>query len=146
MIQKLPVNDSVANILYTALKLEGIFPGFNAEHARKNFSHSSLYLYPKGTRIVAEGDNGRDLYILCKGKLDVVRKQEGAAKPIGALKEGDVFGEMGLLGDGVRSATVTAAKDCEIFWLHYSDVEELLMKNKKLGEHLEKIIRERFNL
>ena len=42
MIQHLPLDDSNARVLYNALHLENVFPGFNAHAAKKSFLENRL--------------------------------------------------------------------------------------------------------
>lgn len=146
MIEKLRIDDAVARLLNRALKLDGFFPEFTADHAQMIFLRSGLYLYAKGTRVVEQGEKGRDLYVLEKGKLDVLRKEGEDSKRVAVLKDGDIFGEIGMLKDGVRSATVVAAEDSRIFRLVYQDIQYLLLHNKELGDHLSRLIAQRSGL
>jgi CRP-like cAMP-binding protein len=57
-----------------------------------------------GDRICGEGASGYSFFILCSGAADVT--QEG--EELRVLGPGDFFGELAILGDGRRSATVTA--------------------------------------
>jgi len=59
-----------------------------------------------GDRICGEGASGYTFFVLCSGAADVT--QEG--KELRALGPGDFFGELAILTDGRRSATVTAAE------------------------------------
>src|SRR5262245_1809367 len=59
-----------------------------------------------GDRICGEGASGYTFFVLCSGAADVT--QEG--KELRGLGPGDFFGELAILGDGRRSATVTAAE------------------------------------
>lgn len=72
-----------------------------------------------GTMIVREGDSGDRFYIVSEGELDVT--QDGAA--IAELKPGGYFGEIALLRDTSRTATVTARTDAVLYAL---DREEFL--------------------
>lgn len=139
MPEKLELDDSVAGVLRDALKLDGFFPEFTSNHAKMVFIRSALYLYSKGEKVIEQGDTGRDLFIVYQGKAEVVRNKTR----LGFLKDRDVFGEIGMLGDGVRSATVAALEDSKIFRLAYQDIQYLLENNKALGQHLDALIRER---
>jgi CRP-like cAMP-binding protein len=57
-----------------------------------------------GDRICGEGASGYSFFILCSGAADVTQEGEG----LRVLGPGDFFGELAILGDGRRSATVTA--------------------------------------
>lgn len=59
---------------------------------------------PAGTAVVTEGDGGRHFYVVADGHLDVTRGEEW----IRTLGPGDWFGELALLRDVPRTATVTA--------------------------------------
>jgi CRP-like cAMP-binding protein len=62
--------------------------------------------------VVAEGEPADDLYVVRSGTLTVT--VAGAAEQPPDLGPGDVFGEIGLLRGGVRTATVTAVDDVEL--------------------------------
>jgi len=69
--------------------------------------------FPEGTTIVREGDRGRKFYILKDGTAKVlIGDQE-----VGKLESGQYFGEMALLDDEVRKASVIATSICECFVL-----------------------------
>ncbi len=69
--------------------------------------------YPAGTTLIKQGDTGVGLYILTQGKVRVTQAQDPdrAEKDLGVNGPGDVFGEMALLDDLPRSATITAIDD-----------------------------------
>jgi CRP-like cAMP-binding protein len=59
-----------------------------------------------GDRLCGEGASGYSFFVLCSGAADVT--QDG--QELRALGPGDFFGELAILGDGRRSATVTAVE------------------------------------
>jgi CRP-like cAMP-binding protein len=59
-----------------------------------------------GDRICGEGASGYSFFVLCSGAADVTHE----GKELRALSAGDFFGELAILGDGRRSASVTAVE------------------------------------
>ncbi len=67
--------------------------------------------YSAGTVIIQEGDNGGPFYILLEGKCEVLKRDF----PMTTLaKNGIIFGEMSMLLDLPRTATVKAFTDVEV--------------------------------
>ena len=67
--------------------------------------------YPAGTTIIQEGDKGGPFYILIEGKCEVLKRDF----PMTTLaKNGIIFGEMSMLLDLPRTATVRAFSDVEV--------------------------------
>ena len=67
--------------------------------------------YPKGATVIEEGSRGSWVYVILEGRARVVKKTRTGKLTLNTLKEGDVFGEMGLFerGEGIRSASIVAA-------------------------------------
>ena len=143
-LEQLPIEPAVAQTLWGALKLDGFFPEFTVEHARKLFLRSGFYLYPRGAHVVDEGERGRDLYVMHRGQVEVVRKAGSSAKRVAVLREGDLFGDICMRHGWTRSATVVALEDSKIFRLVYEDIRYLMTYNKELGSHLDRLISQRF--
>lgn len=68
--------------------------------------------YQPGEQIVREGTTGTALYIVLSGRVQVERADE-AGQPLGELKAGDFFGELALIEEHPRTASVVAADETE---------------------------------
>ena len=64
--------------------------------------------YQPGHEIVRQGDTGVGAFIIRSGKVEVVQERSGKEMKIATLGPGDVFGEMALLDEFPRSATIRA--------------------------------------
>jgi CRP/FNR family transcriptional regulator, cyclic AMP receptor protein len=70
--------------------------------------------YSDGDVIISEGVISNNACVLLSGKVKITKKIEKKTVVISTLKEGDVFGEMGLISNSLRSANVTAVGDVTI--------------------------------
>jgi serine/threonine-protein kinase len=64
--------------------------------------------FAPGTVIVAEGAPGHTAYLIVEGTCQVTKLVRGEQTAVRELRPGDVFGEMAVLGNQVRTASVTA--------------------------------------
>ena len=64
--------------------------------------------YSAGQDIVRQGDSGVGAFIVRSGRVEILQDRAGQQTRIGELGTGDVFGEMALLDEFPRSATVRA--------------------------------------
>ena len=86
--------------------------------------------YPKNSTVVAAGDPADALYIVISGRLKVIMSdKEGKEVILAILNQGDFFGEMGLIDQAPRSATVVAIDSCELLTMTRADFTKCLQKN-----------------
>lgn len=78
--------------------------------------------YPKGSVILFENDPGDSLYIVRSGRVKVVLiGEDGREVILGVLGVGEHFGELSLIDQQPRSATVIAMEDASLLILHRDD-------------------------
>src|SRR5437773_11767113 len=86
--------------------------------------------YPKNSTVVAAGDPADALYIVISGRLKVMMSdKEGKEVILAILNQGDFFGEMGLIDQAPRSATVVTTGPCELLTITRADFMKCLQKN-----------------
>jgi len=140
---RLPVDEATAEAVSRAFRLQGFFPEFSAELCAKVFARSGVYQYRRGEKIVAQGDAGRDLYLVLAGEVSVIFEAGAMAAEAARLGPGAIVGEVALLNDGVRTATVTAVQPSFAFRLTFEDMGYILKNNPELAEHLRALVRAR---
>ncbi|MCZ6708140.1 MAG: cyclic nucleotide-binding domain-containing protein, partial [Chloroflexi bacterium] len=87
-----------------ALGKTDIFATVNPTHLSKFAEIVSPQTYIEGQVVTHQGDLGTGLYIMTKGKVDVIANQgESNEVKIATLGEGDMFGDMALLLEQPRS-------------------------------------------
>jgi CRP/FNR family cyclic AMP-dependent transcriptional regulator len=100
-------------------------------------SLSSLVIerrFPKHKTIVEEGAPGDYMYIICDGRVKVTKLSgDGREKILELLDSGDFFGEMSLLDEAPRSASVEALSEVRVLALGRNDFLDLLKKSTNLA-------------
>lgn len=101
------------NMNLRALTSCKLFSRLTSAEKKKMAESFTLEKYAADTVIVKQGDKGNKFYILKDGAAKVLAD----GHEVGQLKAGTFFGEMALLDDEVRKATVTATVESECFVL-----------------------------
>jgi serine/threonine-protein kinase len=70
--------------------------------------------FPRGAYIVREGEQGNTAYIIVSGRCQVLKAIDNTMTVLQTLGPGDVFGEMAVLNEGPRSATVMATEETTV--------------------------------
>jgi CRP-like cAMP-binding protein len=88
--------------------------------------------FPHGETIVREGSGGAAFFLIESGEATV---SVGGVERT-TLRSGDYFGEIALIDEGTRSATITATTDLVCFGLTYWDFGPLVRENGQIGWQL----------
>ena len=96
------------------------------EHIARSFKERR---FPAGETIIREGSGGAAFYVIESGEATVTIGGE----PRTTLKEGDYFGEIALIDEGARIATVTAATDLVCYGLTLWEFRPLVEENGVIG-------------
>jgi CRP-like cAMP-binding protein/ribonuclease BN (tRNA processing enzyme) len=82
-------------------------------------------IFKSGEIITYEGKKGDEIFYLERGKASVFLTVKDQAKKICSMAENQFFGELAILGDGIRTATVVAEEDTSLLVLRRLDFERL---------------------
>jgi voltage-gated potassium channel len=93
----------------------------------------------EGIRLVGEGASGYSFFILADGIATVTAGGDEVAQ----LGPGDFFGEMALLGDGRRRATVTTSSPAKVLVLFGTEFRQLEQDHPHIAEQIETAMRDR---
>jgi CRP/FNR family cyclic AMP-dependent transcriptional regulator len=118
----------------TVLKTVPLFGSFPEEQLRALASMVTHRSAPRGSAIMHEGDPTDCLYIVMSGRLKVMMGEaDGKEVILGILGPGEFFGEMGLIDDNPRSATVIAIEPCELLAVTKRAFRKCLVENVALA-------------
>jgi len=110
----------------------GLFRGLAKRHLRRIARLGRSRRFPPGTPIVRAGDPGTSFYVLLDGEARVVPASGRQRR----LRVGDCFGEMALLDDAPRSATVVAEGEVLALTISRSAFAKLLRAEPELARAL----------
>ena len=85
----------------------------------------------RGERLIRKGDQADSMYFIVSGDVEV--DQETSA-PKGRLSAGEFFGEIALIAERPRTATITALSACKLLVLHKDDFESFMNAHPDLKD------------
>jgi CPA1 family monovalent cation:H+ antiporter len=91
----------------------------------------------EGVKVIQQGESGHRLYMVARGVVRISRTVNGGEVNLATLMAGDFFGEMALLRDEKRTATVTSMSPCTFYILERSDLQQAMEDNPIIRRALE---------
>jgi signal-transduction protein with cAMP-binding, CBS, and nucleotidyltransferase domain len=114
-----------------------IFSNFKKEDLQRLANKSQHCSFKMGDEIITEGERDGRLFILISGKVDVIKGyRTQKAKRLRILAAPSYFGEMALIDDMIRSATVVARGKVQALCLEKWNLQEEIEKYPKLAIEL----------
>src|SRR5207249_10173992 len=99
-----------------------LFAGLSKRHLRAIASIAEEKRFDEGTVIAKEGEPGEDFFVIVEGQASVPRGSRNVARPM----PGDFFGEIALLDEGPRMATVVAETPLTVMTLNRKPFQAVL--------------------
>jgi len=94
--------------------------------------------------VFEQGDAPDRFYIISGGEVEVVRRQrDGREKILALLHPGDYFGEIGLLTEARRNASIRAKTDVELLAMNWDDFRRVIESSEASRKDFADIMRER---
>jgi len=116
------------------LRTVSLFSTFPEEQLRMLATLVTRRSASRGSIIIAAGDPTDSLYIILSGRLKVMMSDaEGKEVILSILSGGEFFGEMGLIDDAPRSASVVAIEPCELLVLTRRDFKKSMAENAEMA-------------
>jgi len=89
--------------------------------------------FKKNTTVIAQGDNTRSLFIITSGRMKIfANDEEGSQTIFTFLEAGDFFGELSLLDDAPRSASVVAVENSNVLNLNHQNFNNFLSTHPEI--------------
>ena len=103
----------------------------------------SLTQYKAGEVIIRERDVGETAYVIAEGQVEVSKELNGQNVHLAYLGAGETFGEMSMIDEKPRSATVTAVKETLVSEIRRDDFFNSFQTDPKVALQLLKVLFER---
>jgi alkyl hydroperoxide reductase subunit AhpC len=124
--------------------LEKVFPSLAGPDFDSLAEHAEKVSVGAGDTIVAEGEPADRFYVIAQGEVGVSRRSpEGEEIELATLGPGQFFGEVGILAETRRTATVRAINEVELLALSWQEFQEALERSDQTERDFSEIVQER---
>jgi uncharacterized circularly permuted ATP-grasp superfamily protein len=127
----------------TMLQQVKLFHGIDPAELHLIAQHLSEQAYAAGDVVCREGDPADRLFLLLTGAVHVYVERDGKAITYNRLQAGECFGEMALLEETTRSATVQAEAPVRCLTLSKQDFLDLLQRQPRIVQEIMKALLQR---
>lgn len=111
-----------------------LFAALTPEAVATLEQHSAVRNFRKNTVVIQKGDESSTLYAVVEGRLKVsIADNEGKEVILNTLGPGDHFGELAILGEGPRTATVITLEDSRLLTMSRSAFLDCLAKHPDIA-------------
>ncbi len=122
-----------------------LFTGLSDKSLERVAGHLSEIRFPANEVICREGSVGHTMYIIIDGLVSVSSDMGWGQRELDRKGPGEVFGEMALISNDVRSATVRSITETVCLQLDSKSFDALLDKDTLLAQRIAKIMTKRFS-
>lgn len=128
------------------LKMVDIFQDLSREEMQEMDRTTTMSTCRRGKIFYQPEDASEVLFILKKGRVQLYRlSPEGKKLVISTIGPGSIFGEMGIVGQGMHNAFAEAVNDCLLCVMSRSDVERLILNKPPVALRIMNVMAQRLS-
>lgn len=116
-----------------------LFAGCSKSELRWIAGITTEEAFAAGAEVITEGELGWDFFVIVEGQADVRRKR----RKVGTMGPGDFFGEIALVADTPRTATIVATTDLLALSITDVDFRELVLDQPSIAQKVLRSLGER---
>ena len=117
----------------------GLFESLSRDDRRLIAQHAEELDVDEGTQLVRQGEFAYEFFVIENGSAEVVRDGERIAE----LGPGDFLGEMGIVSQAVRNATVRTTSSSTVIVMTSQDFRAMQRSNPAVASQIEAAVEER---
>ena len=117
----------------------GLFESLSRDERRTIAQHADEVDVSEGKELVRQGEFAYEFFVIEEGSADVMRDGERIAE----LGPGDFLGEMGIVRQAVRNATVVTTSPASVIVMTSQDFRAMQRSNAALASRIEAAVEER---
>lgn len=112
----IPKDPEVRDILAKVVHSNILFRAYSPDEQRAIVDAFQSVTVDNGEVVIQQGESGAYFYVVADGELEILLEADGLEVPIGSsLQKGDYFGELALMYNTPRAASVKAKSSCELW-------------------------------
>eukprot|EP00795_Rhopilema_esculentum_P005180 gene5180-313_t len=123
-LKKHPKDSSAKSLIKNAIKDNNFMKKLEKSQVQEIVGCMYLKSFNAGDYVIKEGDSGNEMYVLADGTLEVSKDNEVLGNP---MKPGTLFGELAILYNCTRTASVKAVENC-LAWVIDRSVFQIVMR------------------
>jgi len=126
------------------LKEIEIFSGLSAEELAAIAVETKELNYPKDRTVIKQNDVGETVFLIIEGKVEVIMEQTGGKEVLlDHIESGGAFGEMALIDDSHRSASIRTIQPSRFLILHKQEFKETAMEFPRIALQICSVLSQR---
>lgn len=141
--QKAAIRDGDGSAIAERLSAVDIFAPLSSDEITMLAQAAVSHVFAPSETVIRAGDPGSSMFVVHKGRVRVQVSENGRARTVATLNEGDFFGEMALFTGEPRTANVLALEETEVLEIGHAAMKRVFDTNPDLVESLSFIMAER---